>query len=112
MEFKKDIINIASGLFFIALIIGSMFSLNLVRYGYFMIIAFSLLMFHFFGSVLKNNIEKKQFGKFTGAIGFIGVFLIFLFFGIQSPQIPFKNYLLIAGIAIIIYGLVGLNKKS
>ena len=111
MEFKKDIINIASGLFFIALIIGSIFSLSLVRYGYFMIIAFSLLLLYFFNNTLKENIERKQFGKFTLVIGFVGVFLVFLFFGIQSPQIPFKNYLLIAGIAIIIYGLVGFRKK-
>ena len=106
------IVNISSGLFFVALIIGSMFSLDLVRYGYFILIAFSLLMFYFFNNTLEENIERKQFGKFTLVIGFVGVILIFLFFGMQSPQIPFKNYLLIAGIAIVIYGLVVLRKKS
>jgi len=109
MKFERGITNIASGLFFIALIIGSMFSLSLVRYGYFMIIAFSLLMFYFFNSVLKVNAEGIKLGKFTLVIGFIGVFLIFLFFGIQSPQIPFKNYLLVAGVVIVIYELVGLR---
>ena len=111
MKFEKVIVNIASGLFFIALIIGSMFSLDLVRYGYFMIIAFSLLLLYFFNNTLKENIERKQFGKFTLVIGFVGVFLVFLFFGIQSPQIPFKNYLLAFGIIIVVYGLVGLRKK-
>ena len=110
MEFKKDII--ASGLFFIALIIGSMFSLDLVRYGYFIIIAFSLLIFYFFNNTLEENIKRKKTSKFTITSGFIGVFLIFLFFGIQSPQIPFKNYLLVIGIAIVVYGMFNLKNKN
>ena len=106
MKFERGIVNIASGLFLLALVIGSMFSLELVRYGYFMIIAFSLILFYFFTSVLKINMEKKVFGNFVSMVGFIGVFLVFLFFGIQSPQIPFKIYFLLLGIAMVVYGWV------
>jgi len=104
-------VNAVSGLFLIIFIIGSMFSRHFIRYGYFIILAFALLMFHFYLSVLRSNLKKKRFGKYIGIVGFIGVALIFLFFGIQSPQVPFRNYFLAFGITIVIWGLWGWFKK-
>lgn len=112
MKFERSVANVVSGLLIIILMVGSMFSRHLLRYGYFIIIAFSLLMYYFFTGILNENFKKKFLGKFIGAIGFFGIFLIFLFFGIQSPQIPFKNYVLVIGIAVALYGLIGLRKAN
>ena len=106
MKVEKGI-NVVSGSFLIIFILGSMFSRHILRYGYFMILAFALLMFHFYLSVLRNNLKGKTFGKYMGIVGFVGVALIFLFFGMQSPQVPFRNYFLAFGLIIILYGLWG-----
>lgn len=82
----------------IAISLGSMNSLNLVRYGFFIFIAATLLAVTYINSTLIRLKRKEDIPPFTLVIGYLGGFLLVFFFGIQSPQLPFKSIILITGL--------------
>lgn len=90
-------------LFFLAL--GSIFSLKLVRYGYFIFLAATLL-----AVVQINGSFSRWHAKVTSSygqevLGVVSALLLMLFLGIQSPQIPFKPYLLALGLIFMLPAL-------
>jgi hypothetical protein len=88
--------------FLIILVIGSYFSIELVKYGYFILLVGVLVVFH---SALSGFLDYKEhiFTKYyKRLINFIGVALLVLYFGIQSPQIPFKIVFLVIGLLLMI----------
>jgi hypothetical protein len=88
--------------FLIILVIGSYFSIELVKYGYFILLIGVLVVFH---SALSSFLDYKEhiFAKYyKRLINFVGVALLVLFFGVQSPQIPFKIFFLIIGLLLMV----------
>ena len=87
---------------FIALALGSTFSLSLVRYGYFLFIGATLL-----ATISLNNAfaswhagREQTYG--STVLGLLSSMLLMLFLGIQSPQIPAKGALMALGILLMI----------
>ena len=93
------------GIAVIALSLGSIFSIDLVRYGYFILIAVFLVVLHYFNTSLLAHYKNKKMKKVGIFSGFLGVTLISLFFGMQSPQLPFKIYILGIGVILALIGL-------
>ncbi|MCH7568586.1 MAG: hypothetical protein IIA87_04150 [Nanoarchaeota archaeon] len=90
------------GILLIALSLGAMFSIDLVRYSYFILIAVFLVALYYFNSSLTAHYKNAKMKTREVYAGFIGIFLLAGFFGMQSPQIPFKIYILGIGIVLII----------
>ena len=106
-ELESESLNkILVGILIIGFSIGSIFSLKFVRYGYWIIIGVTLIMFYYFNNVLRGWYRNIKVNKVIQIVGFIGVFLIFLFFGIQSPQMLFKKWFLGMGIAFLLWGFI------
>jgi len=99
------------GIVLTTLALGSMFSINLVRYGLFIMFAMVLVVIYYLNGSLTDYYKNKKMSKFTTYTGFIALILVSGFFGMQSPQLPFKIYILIIGIILILVGLVK-NKKG
>lgn len=72
------------GFVLIALALGATFSIQLVRFGYWILILSVILLFQciFHGLNITHNISRFIFGS-------IGMLLLILFFGIQNPQNSF-----------------------
>jgi len=48
--------------------------------------------------------KKRELSGFKRGVGFLALFLIAAFFGMQSPQIPFKIWLFLIGIVLVLIG--------
>jgi hypothetical protein len=96
---------------FIALSLGALYSKALVKSGlWFLIFILATLLASYYINVtilLWHKKEQKIKSK-TLIFGFLGGFLLLFFFGIQSPQLPLKRYILIGGILLIIPALKNL----
>ncbi|MAG48036.1 hypothetical protein CL617_05500 [archaeon] len=84
----------------IILVLGSMFSIELVKYGYFILLGAMLLIFHALNVVLFNWYKNSKTNFRTIFYGIFGFELLIFFIGIQTPQVPLKIYILIAAILI------------
>jgi uncharacterized membrane protein len=85
----------------IAISLGSINSLNLVKYGFFIFIAATLLGVTYINSTLIRIQRKEVIRPFTLVLGYLGGFLLVFYFGIQSPQLPFKNIIFMGGLFLI-----------
>ncbi len=85
-----------------ALSLGAMNSLKLVRYIDLVLIAATILAITYINSTLIRLKRKEDIPPFTLAIGYLGGFLLVFFFGIQSPQLPFKNIIFIGGLILML----------
>ncbi|MCH7568611.1 MAG: hypothetical protein IIA87_04275 [Nanoarchaeota archaeon] len=107
---KKSIVKslnyILPAIFLISLSLGSIFSINLVKYGFFIMLAMVLVVIYYLNESLTNYYKNKNMSKFTLYIGFVALILVSGFFGMQSPQLPFKIYILIIGIVLIFIGII------
>lgn len=93
------------GIVLILFSIGSMFSIKLVRYGYWIIVISSLTLFSYVNTTILNWHENKKIPNRTILLGFFGVIILIGFLGIQTPQMPFKKILLVIGVLLIIPGI-------
>ncbi len=96
----------------IALSLGSIYSLRLVSEGYYIFIAASLLSVSYINSTLLIMLRSREASLITYIVGFTGGFLLALFFGIQSPQLPFKNIVLLAGALLLLPTLKDLTRRK
>ncbi len=90
------------GLSLSTLSLGGLYSIQLVRTGLsFAIFNLGIILstYYIFTSIIYSH-EGKTLKKSTKYLGLLGGFLLLFFFGIQSPQLPFKKILLISGIGI------------
>ena len=92
------------GLVLAVLALGSMFSIDLVGYAYYVLIAATIILVNY----VSDSIVHK---KVRHLWGFIGMLLLVLFFGIQTPQAPFKIYILILGVILTIPALFNVVRK-
>lgn len=101
---------ILPAIFLISLALGSIFSINLVKYGFFIMLAMVLVVIYYLNESLTNYYKNKKMGKFTLYAGFIALIFVSGFFGMQSPQLPFKIYILIIGLVLILVGIIKRKK--
>lgn len=85
--------------------LGSMFSMELVRYGYFILIVSAFILYYYVKKNFMNSLKNLKTEYKINVIGLIGLSLLFLFFGIQSPQMLFKKYILVLGIVAVLPAL-------
>ena len=95
------------GVVIIAFILGSLFSLKLITYGYFIIIAATFIV----GDFLIAYTTKQKITTTRHVAAVIGGLLLFFFLGMQTPQVPFKIYLLVIGVVLIVPALLELLRK-
>ena len=97
-------------IFLISLSLGSIFSINLVKYGFFIMLAMVLVVIYYLNETLTNYYKNKKMNKTTISVGFIALILVSGFFGMQSPQLPFKIYILGIGVVLILIGIIKRKK--
>ena len=97
---------ITFGMILIAIALGSMFSIELVRYGYWILIVSSLLLVHYVMNGLRLLNGKGKLRRKSYFFGFLGLVLLILFLGIQSPQIPFKIWILGIGLIFLVWWIL------
>ena len=95
----------------VAFSLGAMYSIQLVRYGYFILIAATILVSSFLNEYFLSLRKPKRMSRITQLMGFVGGILLLLFLGIQSPQMPFKLYLFIGGLLLILQAARDLVKR-
>lgn len=86
----------------IVLSVGAMFSIELVRYGYFLLIAATFMIFSYLNNAYMSWYRKVKVTQGNRLLIYAGGFLLLLFFGIQTPQLPFKQYIWIIGILLLL----------
>jgi hypothetical protein len=96
----------------IALSLGAAYSHQFVRSGgsVAVFIAATLLSSFYITTSILHYQRGQQIIPKKYAIGFAGGFLLLLFFGVQSPHLPLKSYILFAGLILIIPALKDLAK--
>jgi len=57
-------------------------------------------------------VQNFKMSSVTVFLGFLGEFFFVMFFGIQSPQIPFKKIILVLGILLLIPVIYGYFKRK
>ena len=107
---EKAINFILPAIFLISLSLGSIFSINLVKYGFFIMLAMVLVVIYYLNESLANYYKNKKMNKITISFGFVALILVSGFFGMQSPQLPFKIYIVIIGIVFLLVGLWKIKK--
>jgi hypothetical protein len=86
----------------IALSLGAMNSLKLIRHIDLILIAATILTVTYINSTLIRLKRKDDIPPFTLIIGYIAGFLLVFFFGIQSPQLPIKNIIFTGGLILTV----------
>lgn len=88
--------------------IGSIYSIQLVQYGYFILVAATLIIASYLRTSFMNWYKNTGTDYPTHFFGFTGGILLILFTGIQLSQVPFKIYLLILGFLFILPAFISL----
>ena len=109
-KFKGDFNYFLPAIFLISLALGSIFSINLVKYGFFIMLAMVLVVIYYLNESLASYYKNKKMNKITISFGFVALILVSGFFGMQSPQLPFKIYIVIIGIVFLLVGLWKIKK--
>jgi hypothetical protein len=100
-------INLAIlGKILIAFSIGAIFSIKLVKYGYYILIASTLIIASYLKNSFTSQLKDEKLKYSTNVIDFTAGLLLLLFLGVQSPHIPFKIYFLIIGFVLLIPAVI------
>lgn len=108
---KRNLDLAILGKFLAILSLGSIFSIDLVRYGLFILIIGVLITIGYLNRNFISWHQNKEITYKRHVYGFIGAGLLMLFLGIQLTFLPFKIYVLIIGIIITIPALIDIIKK-
>ena len=100
----KGLDYILFGVTLLGVALGSMFSIELVKYGYWILLLSCLLLVNYVFDSPKILMGGKMKAR-SFWIGFVGIGLLVLFLGIQSPQVPFKIWILGVGGVFVGWGL-------
>ncbi|MBS3059948.1 MAG: hypothetical protein J4432_00355 [DPANN group archaeon] len=95
-----------SGKFIAVFAIGAMLSRQLFLYAYFIMMASVLLVLAYTQISLVHWHGNQKTPYKTHVIGSLGAMLLVLFFGIQSPQMPYPIYVLLLG---VLFGIPALR---
>ncbi len=88
---------------FIGLVmLGSLFSLELVTIGYFLLLVGVALLFVYFYNAYPSYVAKKRMTYESQLWGVSSLFLLGLYLGIQSPHIPFQWYIFGASVIMVL----------
>jgi len=99
------------GLIIVLISMGAMFAVTLARFTYYALLIISFIFFNYTITLVANYFQKKKTKYSTHFFGGIGVMILALLFGVQSPQIPFKLVILILGVVLMLPGLKDLLKN-
>ena len=95
--------------------LGSIFSIELVRWGYIILIASVYLIFRHIIKSFMQYLYGYKINYLNQMLGISGLLLLILFLGIQTPQMPFKIYVFIFGVILAIpalFNLIANGKKT
>ena len=95
------------GIILVVFILGSMFWLQFITYGYFILIAAIVIV----GDFIMAYTAKQKITRNRHISAVLGGLLLFFFLGMQTPQVPFKIYLLVIGVILIVPALLELLRK-
>jgi len=99
------------GLFLIVLALGSMFAIELVFLSYWILIGAAIIVFNYVSNALIMQYRKKKITFGYNLIGMLGSYLLTFLFGIQSPQVPFKPWILGVGLILLLPAIKNHFKK-
>lgn len=91
--------------------IGSLLTIQLVPWAYYILVVAVILLFNYHLTALILWIKKQRIKHCYNMYGFIGLGLLTLYFGIQTPQLPFKWHVLAIGVALGMPALVEIFKR-
>ena len=110
-KLSKPIISLAfSGFSLIVLSLGSIFSKKILPYNIIIFAIGVLISWNFMMNMYIQYVKDKiTVGNVYGTC--IGIHFLVLLLGVQSPQIPYKNYLLVLGILMMVPASLKILKK-
>ena len=110
MKKKNNYLSwVSPGVFLVGLGLGTLFSIELIKYGFFILIATTLISLFYFNNTLMHFSKNEKIGKSGFYLGFLAIFFVSLFFGMQS-RVPFGVWALGIGIVFIVVGLIKLKE--
>jgi len=92
--------------------LGSIFSIQLVQYGYFFLLISMVILTNYCSRIFTFWMQGKKVYYRHHFFGLLGLFLLVLFTGIQTPQLPFKKYVFLLGLLFLIPAIIDLFKKQ
>jgi hypothetical protein len=84
------------------MVLGSIYSANASPFSYFILAAALITIVYFIDYWLEAHKCGSVPPKAANAIGFIGMVLLLFYFGVLSPLIPVKEFLLGLGVALLL----------
>ncbi len=97
-------------LFFFAL--GSIYSITLIKYGYYLLVGTVFLLINYLINDFQYWLKKRKSGWLNRGMGFLGLILLALIFGMHSSQLPFKYYILSFGVIMVLPAIYNLVKRK
>ena len=97
------------GLILVALALGSLFWISLLRFSFWIMLAVVAVLVYYLNESIMSYYRKKELSPFNIRAGFVALFLIVGFFGMQSPQLPFKPWFLGLGVILFLIGFFKLK---
>lgn len=94
------------GGFIVAFSLGSIFAIQLVIYGYYLLIASALISASYVRTCFMGWYRDIKIDYSTHIYGLAGGTLLVLFLGMQSSFFPFKIYLLAIGFILFIPAII------
>jgi len=96
----------------IVLSVGAIYSRYIVQYTLYLFLFASIILLFYMSTTLKSHYLKTQIPGYVYIVGFLGLALQFTIVGSQLPQLFFKYYLLIIGIALTLPAMYELFFKK
>ena len=109
---ERNLVLALTGKLLLIFFLGTQFSPVLMKYRYGLLVAGIFIMVSSFIEYSVYWHHRKSLSFAVLVWGTIGVYLLVLYFGIQSPQIPYKLVLLPLSVLLLIPANVDLARKK
>lgn len=100
------------GTFLLCFALGGLLSVQLMKYAYLMLGLSIIILVNTSYSNMLDWYKKKKLEYIPTTIGTLGVLVLLMFFGIQTPGTPFKEVILGIGLLLMIPGFVDVVKSK
>lgn len=96
----------------IALSLGSIYHVALVKYGLFLLIGAVVILISYLNTSFTAWVKGKELTYKNHMAGFMGGFILVVFLGIQVSSLPYRNILLLIGFSLIIPAAVDIWRSD
>lgn len=99
---SKHNIFLRIGILITGLSFGTLYSLVLTRINYYIMLSVFVVVYYYSSESLAAHHNNTPLPKHVVVAGYLGIFLISLFIGIQTIVVPYGNLFIILGLILIV----------